>query len=190
MKSKIFFPLFIIGFILPACIPKVYKSDFVTKPGKIDKQFSLKLSGAYYNIEKNTNTLDVYFLYDNLLQRSMIFDTNHYDKNNIQQSINNAVREFQHSNKKELEYFEDGGFEINNTEIKIQGIRYIPQFAWGIVTNKGKIINDTTILITEFTHHYRKIHKTDSLYYHFIPTDKPDSLKGNRWKNKSWYWEY
>jgi hypothetical protein len=118
----------------------------------------------------------------------MIFDTNHYDKNKIQQSVNNAVKEFQHSNKKRFDYFEDGGFEINNSEIKIQGIRYIPQFAWGTVTHKGKIINDTTILITEYIHHTRNIYKSDSLYYYFIPTEKPDSLKWNRWKNKKWYW--
>ena len=188
MISKIFFPLFIIISILPACITKVYKSDFVAKPGKIEKHTSLKLPGAYYNIEKNTKTLSIFFFYENQLQRSMIFDTNHYVRDKIQQSINSAVKEFQQSNKKEYEYFEDGGFQINDTEIKIQGIRYIPQFSWGTVTNKGTIINDTTILITEFTHHQRKIHKADSLYYHFILTDKPDSLKGNRWRNKKWYW--
>lgn len=173
-----------------SCVSKVYKNDFYTKPGKTKRETGFKISGSYYHIDNQSKILNVLFFFDNSMQRSMTFDTNHYDISNISQSINNSISEFQNLTKKEQEYqyFEDGGYTSNDSEITIQSIRYIPQFNWGPVTYKGKIINDTTILITQFTHHIRKIYTSDSLYYHFIATAKPDSLRGNRWKNKKWFW--
>ena len=190
MRYKKHLAISIVTLIISSCIPKVYKGDFFAKPGKTQKETTLKISGSYYNIENKTKSLNVLFFYDNYIHRSMMFDINHYDSNKVSQSINNSIREFKALNKKvhEYQYFEDGGYLLNNSELTIQRIRYIPQFNWGTVTYKGEIINDTTILITQYTHHIRKIYKIDSLYYHFISTEKPDSLKGNRWKNKKWYW--
>lgn len=115
-------------------------------------------------------------------------DSNHYKISSIDQSIQKTIDDFNVAGKKNDQYFEDGGYSITNNQITVQSIRYIPQFDWGIVTYKGTIVNDSTILFTEFRFPKRDIFRNDSMYYHFIRVNKPDSLKGNRRKDKDWYW--
>lgn len=100
-----------------------------------------------------------------------------------------VIEKFKLDDRSSDQYFEDGGYTITNSEIHIQSIRYIPQFAWGTVTYKGNIINDSTILITDFEFPKRNIFKKEPIYYHFIKTERPDALKGNRWQDKNWYWK-
>jgi hypothetical protein len=167
----------------------MYVSDFEDRPCKINPLHlkELRFEGAYYQIDKN-NKLDVYFFYNNCIQRSIAIDSNHYNSSSIAQSIQKIIDDFNVAGKKNDQYFEDGGYSVTNNQITIQSIRYIPQFAWGIVTYKGSILNDSTILFTEFRFPKRNIFRDDSIYYHFIKTNKPDSLEGNRWKDKKWYW--
>jgi len=184
-KVFLIYPLFFIS----SCIPRMYVSDFEDRPCKINPLHlkELRFEGAYYQIDKN-NKLDVYFFYNNCIQRSIAIDSNHYNSSSIAQSIQKIIDDFNVAGKKNDQYFEDGGYSVTNNQITIQSIRYIPQFAWGIVTYKGSILNDSTILFTEFRFPKRNIFRDDSIYYHFIKTNKPDSLEGNRWKDKKWYW--
>lgn len=174
-----------------SCFNKIYIEDFVKKPYKATQLnvSKLRYNGAYYRIDKTTKILDVYFFYENLMQRSIAIDSNHFSNNSVKKSIDSILEKFKISDKYINQYFEDGGYEVKNEKITIQSIRYIPQFAWGVVTYKGEIINDTTLIVTEFKFPQRKILKTDSLHYDFIKVEKPDSLRGNRWRDKKWYWQ-
>jgi|SRR5688572_91331 len=176
-------------FLFSSCIPRMYRSDFEDRPCKVNPSEikELRFDGAYYRIDKNKG-LDVYFFYNNCIQRSLVADSNHYNSSSIAQSIQKIINDFNAAGKRDNEYFEDGGYSITNDHITIQSIRYIPQFTWGTVTYKGTIINDSTILFTEYRFPKRDIFKNDSNYYHFIKTNKPDSLKGNGYKDKKWYW--
>ena len=167
----------------------MYRSDFEDRPCKVNppEMKELRFNGAYYRIDTNKK-LDVYFFYHNCIQRSFTADRNHYNSSSITQSIQECIDDFNVSGKKSDQYFEDGGYSVTNGQITVQGIRYIPQFAWGTVTLKGTIVNDSTILFTEFRFPKRDIFENDSIYYHFIKANKPDSLKGNNWKDKKWYW--
>lgn len=174
-----------------SCLNKMYVNDFIYKPYKIQQKGlnESNFNGAYYQIDNKNKKLDVYFFYKNCIQRSITMDSNNFQSNSIPQSINKVIRQFKTDFRNSDQYFEDGGYFITNSEIVIQSIRYIPQFGWGVVTYKGKIIDDSTILITEYQFPKRAIFKRDSLYYHFINVEKPDSLKGDRWKEKEWFWQ-
>mgnify|MGYP001420602525 CR=1 FL=1 len=187
MKKILFISFLVFHF---SCASKIFIDKFLNKPFKTKKQTinELRFNGAYYNIDKRSKVLNVLFFYENYLSRSLVFDTNHYDQKKIKYSINLTLEKFRVSKKKSYEHFEDGGYRLTENEISIQKIRYIPQFAWGVVTYNGKIINDTTILITEFKFPKRNIFISDSMYYHFIEVERPDSLKSNRWLKKKWYW--
>lgn len=176
-------------FLFSSCIPRIHKSDFEDRPCRVNPPHikELRLDGAYYRIDKN-KVLDVYFFYNNCIQRSLGADSNHYNSSSIAQSIQKIVNDFNAAGKRDNQYFEDGGYSLTSNQITIQSIRYIPSFRWGTVTFKGTIINDSTILFIEFRHPTRKIYRNDSTYYHFIKSNKPDSLKGNVYKDKKWYW--
>ena len=83
MRYKKQLAIFIFTLIISSCIPKVYKGDFFAKPGKTPKETTLKFSGSYYNIDSKTKLLNVFFFYDNYVQRSMVFDIHHYDSNKV-----------------------------------------------------------------------------------------------------------
>jgi len=176
-------------FLFSSCIPRMYVSDFEDRPCKVDPPNikELNFDGAYYRIDKNKK-LDVCFFYNNCIQRSITIDSKYYEISSIAQSIEKIIDDFNAAAKKNDQYFEDGGYSITNDHITIQSIRYIPQFTWGTVTKKGTILNDSTIVFTEYRFPKRDIFETDSNYYLFIKTNKPDSLNGNRWKDKKWYW--
>lgn len=186
---RILFFLFVC-IILSSCFNKVYKDNFFAKPYRIgsERKTGLNLNGAYYNIEGKDKRLSVFFLYGNCIQRTTTFDTNHYKKSTLVQNINDMVEKFKNSDENN-QGFEDGGYQVINSEITIQGLRYIPQGAWGTVTYKGRVVNDSTMLITKFEHSKREIFRQENLYFYFIPVNKPDSLKGNRWKEKKWFWK-
>lgn len=177
-------------FLLLSCFNKIYVDDFVNKPYKYKYQDikELNLNEAYYQVDENKK-LDVYFFYDNYLQRSITIDSSNYNIASISSSINKIIGEYNNAGRKSDQYFEDGGYSISNSEITIQSVRYVSQFVWSIVTYKGKVVNDSTILFTEFKFPKKNIVRNDSLYYHFIKTNKPGSLRGNRWKNKDWFWQ-
>jgi len=176
-------------FLFASCIPRMYVSDFEDRPCKINPPDvkELRFDGAYYRIDEYKNLL-AYFFYGNCIQRRLGADTNHYNNSSIAQSIQTIIDDFNAAGKENDQYFEDGGYSIINNQINLQSIRYNPQFRWGTVTFKGIIINDSTILFTEFRNPTRNNYRNDSTYYHFIKTNKPDSLKGSRWQDKKWYW--
>src|SRR4030095_2648577 len=167
-------------FFFSSCIPRKYVSDFEDRPCRIDPpdMKELRFDGAYYRIDEH-KYLSAYFFYNNCIQRTLGADPDHYNRSSIAQSIKKIIDNFNAAGKKNDQYFEDGGYSITNNQISLQSIRYIPQFRWGTVTYKGTIINDSTILFTEFRDPTENILRNDSLYYHFIKTNKPDSLKGN-----------
>ena len=182
---------FIFIFIFFAtCSPKINNLNFGSRPSKvkINLNSKLKLNGAYYHVDNQYSDLNIFFFYENFICRSVTIDSSNFKKDRIADGINKIVSEFMAMSKQNGDYFEDGGYSTNNLSFSIESIRYIPQLSWGVITYKGKIVNDTTILITGFEFPERKIHNTDSSYYRFIQTNKPDSLKYSRWKNKNWYW--
>jgi len=176
-------------FLFSSCIPRIYRSDFEDRPCKVNPPEikELRLDGAYYRFDEYKHLL-VYFFYNNCIQRSLGADLNHYNPSAISESIQKIIDDFDAAGKKNDQYFGDGGYSVTSNQIIIQSLWYLPQFAWGTATYKGTIINDSTIVVTEFRLPKRNIFKTDSLYYHFINANKPDSLMGNRWKDKKWYW--
>jgi len=176
-------------FLFSSCIPRMYRSDFEDRPCKVNPPDTkeLRCDGAYYRIDENKNLL-AYFFYNNCIQRRLGADSNHYEISSIAQSIQKIIDDFNSAGKKNDQYFEDGGYSVTSDQITVQSIRYIPQFAWGIVSLKGAIVNDSTILFTEYRFPKRDIIKNDSTYYRFIKSHKPDSLKGNVYKDKKWYW--
>ena len=176
-------------FLFSSCIPRIYKSDFEDRPCKVNPPDikELRLDGAYYQIDKNKNLI-VYFFYNNCIQRELGADPNHYNPSDIAQSIQKIINDFNAAGKQNDQYFNDGGYSITNNQISVQSILYIPQFRWGAMTLKGTIVNDSTILSTEYRFPRDDMFRSDSTYYHFIKSNKPDSLKANRWKNKKWYW--
>jgi hypothetical protein len=176
-------------FFFSSCIPRIYRSDFEDRPFKINQPDikELRIDGAYYQIDHH-KSLFVYFFYKNCIERYIGADSSHYNRSAIAQSIQEIIDDFNTSKKDTYSFFADGGYSIINDQISVQHIRYIPQFAWGTVTRKGIVVNDSTIMFTEYRFPKRGIFENDSNYYHFVKTNKPDSLKANRWKNKRWYW--
>ena len=176
-------------FFISSCIPRMYVSDFEDRPCKINPPDikELRFDGAYYRIDEYKNLL-AYFFYDNCIQRRLGADSNHYNRFSIAQSIQKIIDDFNAAAKKNDQYFGDGGYSVTSSQINLQSIWYLPQFAWATFTYKGTIINDSTIVFTEYRLPKEKVYRNDSTYYHFVKTNKPDSLKGNRWKDKKWYW--
>jgi len=176
-------------FLFSSCIPRTYRSDFEDRPCKVDPPNTkeLRFDGAYYRIDKN-KVLDVYFFYNNCIQRSLGADSNHYIPSAIAQSIQKIIDDFNAAGKQDDQYFEDGGYSVTSNQLTLQSIRYMQWFVSGTVTYKGTLLNDSTILFTEFRDPTNKTYRNDSTYYHFIKSIKPDSLKGNGYKNKKWYW--
>lgn len=147
----------------------------------------LNCEGVYYNFNDAKKELQIVFLYENGINRSMRFDSNHCSKNSIKETIEKTIKDF--SNRKyEPFYFEEGGYVINEGKIIIQKIRYMPQFAWGIVTYTGVIINDSTFLLQKMDFPARKINRDDNMVFNFLNIAKPDSLLSNKWAKKKWYW--
>jgi hypothetical protein len=175
-------------FLLFACSHKFAATDFYCQPQKgIIKAPIIFHDGVYYHFNDDRKELDIIFLYSNGINRSTRFDSNHCSKNTIKETIEKAIRDF--SNRKyEPFYFEEGGYVINEGKIIIQKIRYIPQFAWGIVTHTGVIINDSTFLLQKMEFPARKIERQDNMIFNFLRVTKPDSLLSNRWSKKKWYW--
>ena len=176
-------------FLFSSCIPRIYRSDFEDRPCKVDPPEikELRLDGAYYRIGKN-KILDVHFFYKNCIYRKGGADSNHYNPSTIAQSIQKEIDRFNADVKHNNQYFNDGGYSIKDNQITIQSIIYIPQFQGGTFTEKGTILNDSTIVITKYRFPKRDVFTSDSLYYRFIKANKPDSLKGNVYKNRKWYW--
>jgi len=176
-------------FIFSSCIPRMYVSDFEDRPCKNNPPDikELRFDGAYYRIDEYKN-LRAYFFYNNCIQRMLGADSNHYNRFSIAQSIQKIIDDFNAAGKKNDQYFGDGGYSVASNQINLQSIGYLPQFRWATFTYKGTIINDSTIVFTVYRLLKEKIYRNDSTYYHFIKTNKPDSLNGNRWKDKKWYW--
>jgi hypothetical protein len=166
----------------------MHRSDFEDRPCKVDPQDikELRFDGAYYRIDEYKNLL-VYFFYNNCIQRRYGGDLDHYNPSAIAQSIQKMIDRFNAAGKKDDRYFNEGGYSIKNNQISIQSIVYIPQL-WGTMTLKGTILNDSTIVISKYRFWNDDNFTNDSLYYRFIKTNKPDSLKGNIYKDKKWYW--
>jgi len=176
-------------FFFSSCIPRIYKSDFEDRPCTVNPPDikELRLDGAYYQIDKDKH-LSVYFFYKNCIYRNGGADSNHYNRSAIAQSIQEKIDHFNTDRKDTYSFFNDGGYSITNDQISVQFLAYIPQFRWATVTLKGTILNDSTILFTENRFPKGDNSNNDSIYYHFIKSNKPDSLKANRWKNRKWYW--
>ena len=88
-------------FFISSCIPRMYVSDFEDRPCKINPLHlkELRFEGAYYQIDKN-NKLDVYFFYNNCIQRSIAIDSNHYNSSSIAQSIQKIIDDFNVASRK------------------------------------------------------------------------------------------
>ncbi len=174
--------IYIILFCICSC-SSIHVTLFTLKPLRATNFNSKSFQAVFYGVNMKTTILSSLYFYDNYRYRRSSYDTFNYDLRNIKQSLIKDATQYDYS------IFEDGGYRINNNKISFQSIRYLTQFAYDVVTYEGNILNDSTILVYQYTFESTKERRTDSVLYHKIDIPLPDPERGNRWTNKKWFWQ-
>jgi len=182
--------LFAIG--ITSCLVK--KEGFISKPSRtIKSEFSkqIKLDGLYFGIfpdQENRMRLFLFFFYDNGICSFSGFASEKLKSNSNIDSILAGFKQNYSAEKNFESSFDYGGFIMKEENIKIQILRYIPQFRWSTCNFQGRIINETTLIMFKCDFQASPNFCVDSFYLHFKKTEKIDSAKNNKWINKPWYW--
>jgi hypothetical protein len=189
MRNYLFL-LFALGII--SC--SVGKEGFNLKPSRIIKpEFTkqIRLDGLYFGIfpdQENKMRLFLFFFYNNGICSLSGFASDNFKSNSGIDSILAFCKRNYSEEKKFESSFDYGGFTRKEKNIEVQVLRYVSQFKWSTCSFQGRIINDTTLFMSNCDFQARPNFCVDSFYLHFKKTEKIDSAKNNNWINKSWYW--
>ncbi len=177
----------IIAVLLTSCT-KYHVNNFTCKPNKMP--LANNISGVYYSYDETKNYIDVIFAYSNgMIKLGGLGQVKNLNEINLKNKIDSFVYQIANFKKKyKIVPFDEGGYCIEGNKLKIQNIRYIPQFTWGVMEREAKLLNDSTFIVYKEIFTIRKVEKNDTLIFRKIRTQKPDSLLFNDWKNKKWYW--
>ena len=131
----------------------------------------LKLNGYYYEDDSIPgDNVPVYFFYNN----GIVICAGGYSRTDFEEMEKEiAKREFIEKSKNI--YWMWGLFKISNDSISFE--KWYPASGGYVVgIRSGKIINDTTFIITRYKHSHSDYEKTEERIYHFKEfSPKPDS---------------
>lgn len=187
---------FLISCLLLSCVPTVKHKSFNSNPskaldGNMINQNQLRLNGSYYRIRiviinnQQQYCLHYFFLFENAIAAEGSFCQTEKLPNNVLAISNKIKEDFSQEDKSEA----FGGYKIDGRSVTIQIFKYFHWLVWSPTLYKGNIVNNNSFLINKRYNKEWKINAEESDLYNFIEMEKPDSLQGNKWKNKKWYWQ-